>query len=371
MVRNRAVSGFRSEDYLQCVDRLLDIEDLSWQTSLASSAVSAAEDVRSAVRVARTASNARAATSSAACTAQAACERGEFLNLDEARAAQTRASIAQSHAIHAAVVEHEAKTVKRRATLALAHDVKIWNVHRKREMLRSCIAYARSQHEATRRSVDAWSTLRDGFIGTTVCPSVVERKPALQVQPMQSPRRHPPETRPLVEPGEVTAVIYEDNASFIDFEYPRSIVAIDHHTLSTSHATPEDASELPPTSDSTAVARNEPCKSEEASESDPTFPFAEAAPVHQDEVADLMQFSSIDESNAGGSNTQSESTTRESAVTDEKLSASMQSLVDGLMNWGGGFEAEEDHFALPAGMAASIAMEESNSFGTSSPFRIA
>ena len=43
----------------------------------------------------------------------------------------------------------------------------------------------------------------------------------------------------------------------------------------------------------------------------------------------------------------------------------MQSLVDGLMSWGGGFDAEEDHFALPVGMAASIALEESSSaFGT-------
>jgi len=156
------------------------ISDLSWQTSLACAAVTAAEDVRAAVRVSRTASNARAAASSAAFSAQTACENGEFASLDEARAAQTRASIAQSHAIHAAVVEHEAKTVKRRATLALAHDVKTWNVHRKREMLQSCIAYARSQNEATRRAVDAWSSLRDGFIGTPVNPSVVEKRSSPQ-----------------------------------------------------------------------------------------------------------------------------------------------------------------------------------------------
>ena len=72
---------------------LLSVSDLSWQTSLASSAVTAAEDVRAAVRVAKTAANARAAASSAALTAQTACEKGEFANLDEARAAQTRASI--------------------------------------------------------------------------------------------------------------------------------------------------------------------------------------------------------------------------------------------------------------------------------------
>ena len=122
--------------------------DVSWQASLANSAVSAAEDVRSAVRAAKTAENAKAAASAAAYAAQSACDAGGFPSIDEARAAQTRASIAQSHAFHAAVVDHEAKAVKRRATLALAHDVKCWNVHRKREMLKACLAHARSQHEA-------------------------------------------------------------------------------------------------------------------------------------------------------------------------------------------------------------------------------
>ena len=40
------------------------------------------------------------------------------------------------------------------------------------------------------------------------------------------------------------------------------------------------------------------------------------------------------------------------------LSESMQSLVDGLMTWGGGGDPDDDHFALPAGLAASIVMED-------------
>jgi len=43
------------------------------------------------------------------------------------------------------------------------------------------------------------------------------------------------------------------------------------------------------------------------------------------------------------------------------LTSSMQSLVDGLMNWGG--KDVEDTFALPTGMAASIALEESIALG--------
>ena len=55
----------------------------------------------------------------------------------------------------------------------------------------------------------------------------------------------------------------------------------------------------------------------------------------------------------------------------EALTSSMQSLVNGLMNWGGQYDDEED-FALPTGMAASIALEESGVFGTTQkiePFR--
>jgi len=48
---------------------------------------------------------------------------------------------------------------------------------------------------------------------------------------------------------------------------------------------------------------------------------------------------------------------------NEALTSSMQSLVNGLMNWGGQYDSEED-FALPTGMAASIAMQESGVFST-------
>ena len=50
---------------------------------------------------------------------------------------------------------------------------------------------------------------------------------------------------------------------------------------------------------------------------------------------------------------------------EDALSSSMQSLVDGLMNWGGQYNDEEDFgLPLPTGMAASIVMEESGMLGT-------
>lgn len=410
--------------------------------------MSAAEDVRSAVRAARTAENAKAAASAAAFTAQSACDSGTaFPTIDEARAAQTRASIAQSHAFHAAVVEHEAKAVKRRATLALAHDVKCWNVHRKREMLKACIAHARSQHEATRRAVDAWSTLRDGFIGSPIIPATQTRKaptaahrtfgcstgrssvpfkadaqkasrksaksknsgstPSTSAAPinldilsgdafsdlldMPNPGTASAETSTparsscaretstgtdsgfsCIDPSEVgpqqslseqyeneaTATIYQDLDSNNSGSKP-VIVAVDHNILA-SH-------QEPPLSTCSAEAKSSDMFDKNDAAGIEILPFAEpvtplmvtAAPVEEIRVVATEDepVPATDDRNIAGT------------ISDDNeiMSASMQSLVDGLMTWGGRFEAE-DVFALPTGMAASIAFEESDGLSPQSTF---
>lgn len=384
-------------------------KDVSWQASLANSAVSAAEDVRSAVRAAKTAENAKAAASAAAYAAQSACDAGGFPSIDEARAAQTRASIAQSHAFHAAVVDHEAKAVKRRATLALAHDVKCWNVHRKREMLQACLAHARSQHEATRRAVDAWSCLRDGYIGSNAIPSTQTRKAAPQASsPSNRSRRKMKDAPPLApvvtglqysvpppanadilsadsfaellgnsstsgnstpfqkssskrsinasgeildypvtaarsydaqnesEHEEPTATIYQDSTS------SNVIVAVDHNVLTNQE---DDVSRIFARNSEDALNKSSSSGSGMFPFAQPVLPLVTAAPVAEISVA---------EENVTPEERQPPKVKEE----NDKMSASMQSLVDGLMTWGDQFEAD-DVFALPQGMAASIAFEES------------
>lgn len=401
----KGVSGIEQSRGLYDEGDVAMIDDISWQTSLASSAVSAAEDVRSAVRVSRTAANAKAAASSAAFAAQSACENGKFDTIDEARAAQTRASIAQSHAIHSAVVEHEANSVKRRATLALAHDVKVWNVHRKRELHRSCVAYARSQHEATRRAVDAWSSLRDGFIGTSTIPSANERRHAVAPSAVSNSNTstHPGrrDSSPMSDSNEVTATIFEDAASNRTADGQVAIVAVDHNVLSS--IPPELTAAIPPPPTTTLKEADDQQSSLANDDFDTglILPFATAAPimeedeeyasvsgtqasslhnssVHNTSLNNLSQHSSSfhnvaaaeASTNSGGSDHQNlmlssplEKSTSDRSCNnknDEILSGSMESLIDGLMNWGGGFDADEDHFALPAGMAASIVLEESS-----------
>jgi len=301
------------------------IDDLSWQASLASSAVSAAEDVRSTVRAAKTASNAKAAADAAAFTAQSACEGERFPSIDEARAAHTRSSIAQSHAIHAAVVEHEATTAKRRAALGLAHDVKCWNVHRKRELLRSCISHARSQHVATRRAVDAWSCLRDGYLGSTLIPCTETRVNRFQLD-IAAGNILASAQEEVDDDDEVHAQVYSDIAPGMASALSSpTIEAIEHMTLASSP--------LPAMTLDVWEGKISP------SILDNILPFVDAAPIPEEEPHDLLASSSPDDE-------------------DNPLTASMQSLVNGLMTWGGQFDSDED-FCLPAGMATSIVMEQS------------
>jgi len=362
----KGVSGIEQSREVFEESDLAMIDDISWQTALAHSAVSAAEDVRSTVRAARTAASAKSAANSAAMVAQAACDKGKFANIDEARAAQTRASIAQSHAIHAAVVEHEAKTAKRRATLALAHDVKCWNIHRKREVLEVCLSYAKSQHEATRRAVDAWSCLRDGFVGSNIIPSTQTRRPTAQ------PRK--PKIDLMREEAEPEATIYRSPGEAEDS--PPMIVAVEHELLKLKSPADSPASSesgngeiisAPAEPDMIlplVVASPIPEEDEDISSSRNQDPFGFGSAAQSQSSRAMGGSSSVHTPSVTGSPVYPTKLARSSSENDdeEPLTSSMQSLVDGLMNWGG-IDVEED-FALPTGMAASIALEESGAFGT-------
>ncbi|KAL3941523.1 MAG: hypothetical protein SGBAC_004141 [Bacillariaceae sp.] len=326
---------------------LMLIDDLSWQTSLASSAVSAAEDVRSTVRAARTATSAKVAASTAATDAQKALE-GKFASIDSARAAQTRASIAQSHAIQATVVEHEAKTAKRRATLALAHDVKCWNMHRKREVLQTCLTYAKSQHEATRRAVDAWSCFSDGFVVPSVFPSTQSKRSV-----------HKPKHSCLEEDPKAT--IYGQ-----ELDEGQVIVAVEHELLqnatweeetSPTHFVPESDTLLPLVVASPIPEDGEVDNDEYDDANRDAFEFGSATSLPVAAGSGSQISTSMSAVSASLSATQSSSPHSKSREEAEVLTESMQSLVDGLMNWGG--QIEEENFALPTGMAASIMLEES------------
>ena len=117
------------------------------------------------VKASRTASRAKLAAYVAAEKSKANYESCDStLPIERVRRAQLEASTTQSHAIHATVVEYEANVAKKRSAISFAHDVKLWNQHRKHELLRACIQAAKSQRDACRKAADAWESIRDGLV---------------------------------------------------------------------------------------------------------------------------------------------------------------------------------------------------------------
>lgn len=288
-------------------------EALSWQSALATSAVAAAETVRSAVSAARIANSAKSAAESAAFAAQKHCS-ASFSTPDEAKATQTRASISHSHAIHAAVIEHEAFGAKRRAAMALAHDVTCWNIQRRREMLDMLKSCARNQEEAAKKARHAWGVLRDGMYSVT-------------------PSETAPEERGELLLSHLNGGIHDIGGNTRSTRITK-IVPVEHKALGPS---PLAVSSVSDRSISPPLHR-------------PSF-TSMSSPRKRDALSPV----SIRSVNSDGSDKYSSSVTTED---NDVMTASMQSLVDGLMTWGGRFDAQDD-LSLPSGMAVTIALEES------------
>ena len=423
-------------------------DDLSWQSALASSAVSAAEDVRSAVRACRTAARAKLAAEAASDSAQKVCEAGRFATPEDARAAQTKASIAKSHAVHSAVIEHEALVAKRRATMALAHDVKCWNVHRKRELLSLCRNLAREQREASHQSLLAWNALREGFVGTSpttildvqgepetntraavpavpevlsfslessidtfglgssierTLPAVAsdtnashEELPVLRMGPSLE-ESIPSATSPPADPMSRLGFSYQSNhTSEVDdseseggddntesLETERNALgaakadATNHHCNETldDFASDAAANDDASSSDSSSSGSSSSDSSSSDSSSDGStsssasasqsiegnYPFAN--PSTSSNIYNSRGFeseeddgdeSSPDEDQVGRAGIQTQA--------NEVMSGSMQSIVDGLMEWGDQYDSADD-ISLPSGMAVSMMLEEAGMVG--------
>lgn len=418
-------------------------DDLSWQSALASSAVSAAEDVRSAVRACRTAARAKLAAEAASDSAQKVCETGRFATPEDARAAQTKASIAKSHAVHSAVIEHEALVAKRRATMALAHDVKCWNVHRKRELLSLCRNLAREQREASHQSLLAWNRLREGFVGTSptaildvqgepeantraavpAVPEVLsfslessidtfglgssiertlpaaasdtnashEELPVLGMGPTLEesiPSATPPPADSMsqlgfsyqsnhtseVDDGESEGG--DDNTESLQTERNASGAAkadaTNHHCNKSldDFASDDDANDDASSSGSSSSGSSSSDSSSDGStsssasasqSSNDNYPFAN--PSTSSNIYNSHGFESEEEDDDEISPDEDQVGRAEIQTQgNEVMSGSMQSIVDGLMEWGDQYDSADD-ISLPSGMAVSMMLEEAGMVG--------
>ena len=134
--------------------------DASWHSALAKAAVRASKNVHSTILASYTAKRAKTAAESALLV--------ELENESNNGGDDKKTSIARSQAIRAAVLEHESMIAKKRATVALSCDVKVWNVHRKREIQKSCLDFVQAQVEASRSAVSAWEDLRNGLLSSSL-----------------------------------------------------------------------------------------------------------------------------------------------------------------------------------------------------------
>ena len=309
--------------YAQNIFTNLEI-DLAWQASLASSAVSATQDVKSAIQACNTATSAKAAAESAALSAQKACETSNTSNPEEDRILRTRASISHSHAIYAAVIQHESFVAKRKAALALAHDVHFWNLYRKREILKTCLDVAKTQKEAAAKAVESWELLRMGLFGQSDCHGNIS-------SPVGRERKKiPSNTSPSTTVKSCSR-----------------IVPVDHVALTSKNAMPSD----PPFAMDNIVDNDfiPPKPSSEQTKESTSIP---------DRATNEMNTTKENDSDVTSTPQRDNNTSQQQE--GDLMTSSMQSLVDGLMTWGfaqGQYDPQDD-MSLPTGMAVSIALEE-------------
>ena len=374
----------------------------------------------------------------------------------------TQASDLRSQAIYAAVVEHEALTAKRRAAVALARDVKCWNVHRKKELIKTCLKTVKTYQKIAFDARSTWENLQESLLKSQPISTIVQSKnvkktnnhkfetpiqkqftanqqivkdafasDALETIANTNIMPNTIESAGLqVEVGESLTYDNEEdmrqtqsqdeNEAFVDFTYDSQIA--ESADLSVCVSTPLEPLEAGTTlrPDVAAIGQYDNIENVEQNQSkvevgnrmnftyssnhfdiDNSFhdTFQEKIPSEGDfrtnelineglkhpksnliteskkdsiKVPKIFSEDPDDASNTGDIISPSDfesnsnkyvSSNAEEAVDDTEnenvMTDSMQSLVDGLMNWGGQWEEDEDITPLPDGMAASL-LEGSN-----------
>jgi hypothetical protein len=325
-------------------------DDLLWQSSLSTSAVAAVSEVRDAVRASHTASRAKSAAFIAAEKAKKAYESCDHSSSKEKiQHTQSEASNAQSHAIHATVVEYEANIAKKRSAISLAQDVKSWNIHRKRELLRTCVEVAKSQQEACRKAADAWESLRDGLIASTGSTFAIDDVNDVWTDMANMPRV---DASPL---GATTTYansqeILASESSSTDEEIPHNDARSDetgnssrlHDWDNRQQEFPErvtdvlkSVSTVAENSDAHSMKQSLASNSGIGDSSEAVYCIAPPKESHLNE--DYFSFHQALSAEAASNDVEHEgfdTYTSEDLPGGDVMSTSMQSLIDGLMAWG-------------------------------------
>jgi hypothetical protein len=211
--------------------------------------------------------------------------------------------------------------------------VKSWNIHRKKELLRTCIQTAKSQQEACRKAADAWESIRKGLIYSSAY-SFAE----LQVKPWADPKKASPmRSIPIADHLHANKEDFASSWNYGDQNFSESFT---------------DASN---SMTSVVDGFTDICSLRESQKSDMEGSFDQVYCIVPPKTSQIDEdyFSFHQQSILfGGDNSDSDETgtNRTSSVHEsfhsernstpdvpsrEKMSKSMQSLIDGLMAWGG------------------------------------
>jgi hypothetical protein len=241
--------------------------------------------------------------------------------------------------LHAAVVDHEAESAKRHSVISLANDVKYWNIRRKRELLIACLKVVKEQKRASEKSVAAWNHLKDGLL---------DAPDAFITRQFAESRRK----SCLAETMDLTKSALEEN---VCLEISRQLVKQTEGTEANGIPCLDCNCFITSTSESVAAKINHAGSIRKTNIlKAPSLEDVEDNSIFNDALSSSTSISDVQ--NVDEDHRFSETqTTGENVMTD-----SMQSLVDGLLSWGGGNWENEDNFelALPRSMVTCLAIEQ-------------
>jgi hypothetical protein len=304
-------------------------QDMVWNASLAGSSKLASKAVTGAVDAARVAKKAKQTAEGAVHQALSELSTDIYKTPDEIEKQKEDVVRLRMQSLHAAVVEHETAVAKRNAAVSLANDVMHWNSHRKRSLLDACVSMVRSQLSANEEDLKAWCQLRDGILSSSN---------NLFVQEKIILRNHESNTSSRDSHDDDSARYdeIETGSEFLKDEEHHLVDKEDHiHIDDYFAASPWNDDESENDSISNAFEKEHPESDFDEKCQEDIVSFNPSAhnildPKDQEEQ--------LDEWEGNTSTDKDKSRNRNS----DGMSESMQSLVEGLLSWGGNLDADEE-----------------------------
>jgi hypothetical protein len=315
-----AMASLKSSNYSKDESLGAFSQDLVWNASLASASMTSSKAVAGAIEAFRVAKKAKQTAESAMHQALGELSTDIYKTPDETEKQKETLVKLRMQSLHAAVVEHETAIAKRKAAISLANDVKYWNSHRKQSLLGACINMTRTQLSSIQEDLKAWTQLRDGILSSPNDLFVQER---IIFQDDVGPTSSDMDdiARRFEIAMDSKCLIDEKNPPFNKDEHIR----IDDYFDESCHA--NDVESVNGSISNDFEKEIKECE------------FFEG---YEDNI--ILSKSTVCNKLGGKEQQhQQQHTEEDSRIRDsDEMSESMQSLVEGLLSWGGNWETDEE-----------------------------